>query len=138
MRNVSELFALWPSDADLGRDIGVAYPTVSAWKQRGSIPSAYWRDVVRAAQRRGHMEGTAELLAELHARKTAKQATEGLGEEQAVTTRLEGPIPAQAPESHSTEMGHFSRWKHLRRGDFASSEAIAAHVDALRDEWDRR
>ena len=69
MQTVSDIFALWRSDADLGRDIGLPYPTVAAWKQRGSIPAAYWRDLIRAAHRRGHVNVTADLLAELHARK---------------------------------------------------------------------
>lgn len=34
--------------------------------------------------------------------------------------------------------GHFSRWRHLRRAEFASAEEIVDHVRALREEWDRR
>jgi hypothetical protein len=32
--------------------------------------------------------------------------------------------------------GHFSRWKHLRRSNFVTQEDIAAHVDALRDDFE--
>src|SRR5579863_1195690 len=69
MQNVVDIFAAWPSDAEFGRDIGVPYPTISAWKQRASIPAAYWWPIVRAAVQRGHPEITADLLARLHARK---------------------------------------------------------------------
>jgi len=34
--------------------------------------------------------------------------------------------------------GHFSRFKALRRANFASVEEITAHISALRDEWERR
>ena len=128
MHSVVEIFALWPADAELGRDIGVPYPTVSAWKQRGSIPAAYWRDVVGAARRRGHLEITADLLAELHSRKPAGDA--------AGASAGEGDMPAARPGQ--AECGHFSQWKHLRRGHYALREQIAAHVGALREEWDRR
>lgn len=32
--------------------------------------------------------------------------------------------------------GHFSRFKHLRRNNFATAEDVVAHIRALRDEWD--
>src|SRR6266478_2501519 len=63
MQNVADIFAAWPSDAEFGRDIGVPYPTVSAWKQRESIPAAYWWHIIRAAAQRGHPEITADLQA---------------------------------------------------------------------------
>ena len=133
MQNVAEIYALWPSDADLGRDVGLPYTTIAAWKQRGSIPAAYWRDLVRAARRRGHPELTADLLAELHARKSRDTSVAGFAEEDA---------PALSPPASKAGLdisaGHFSRWKHLRRSRFASSEEINAHIDALRDEWSRR
>jgi hypothetical protein len=139
MQNVADIFAVWPSDAEFGRDIGVPYPTVSAWKQRGSIPAAYWWHIIRAAAQRGHAEITADLLARLHARRASDNRPSGFSEE-GNTTVLEGleiPKPEDGPNS-STVAGHFSRWKHLRRAIFASPAEIAAHIDALREEWDRR
>jgi hypothetical protein len=34
--------------------------------------------------------------------------------------------------------GHFSRYRHLRRSNFASADEVSAHIDALRSEWERR
>lgn len=127
MHNVADIFSLWPVDAELVRDIGVPYQTVSAWKHRGSIPAAYWRDIVLAARRRGHPEVTADLLAELHARKPSSEPHNGFADENETS---------RAPDTGKT--GHFSRWKHVRRGHFASRAQIAGHVEALREEWDRR
>ena len=138
MRSVMDIFALWPADAELGRDIGVPYPTVSAWKQRGSIPAAYWRDIVLAARRRGHAEITADLLAELHARKPANETGGGFAEENDVSHTLQAWASLPAVQRLHAEDGHFSQWRHLRRGNYASQEQIAAHVGALREEWDRR
>ena len=137
MQYVSDFFALWPSDADLGRDIGVPYSTVAAWKQRRSIPVAYWREIIRAARRRGFQEITADLLVDLHARGQPAEHSE-FGEE-------DRPFQQSQPERRSVEIGerpietgHFSRFKHLRRSNFASVEEINEHIRALREEWDRR
>ncbi len=35
-------------------------------------------------------------------------------------------------------VGHFSRWRHVKRSRFRDAEEIVAHIRALRDEWDRR
>jgi hypothetical protein len=139
MQSVSDIFAAWPSDAEFGRDIGVPYPTVSAWKQRGSIPAAYWWHIVRAAAGRGHPEVTANLLARLHARKASDNHPSGFAEEGQLAM-LEGleTLKREDGPNGSTATGHFSRWKHLRRANFASPAEIAAHIDALREEWDRR
>jgi hypothetical protein len=139
MQNVADLFAAWPSDAEFGRDIGVPYPTVSAWKQRGSIPATYWCHIIRAAAQRGHPEITADLLARLHARKASDNRLPGFAEEgqPAMLEGLEIPKPEDGANG-TTAAGHFSRWKHLRRASFASPAEIAAHINALREEWDRR
>jgi len=139
MQNVADIFAAWPSDAEFGRDIGVPYPTVSAWKQRGSIPAAYWWHIIRAAAQRGHPEITADLLARLHARKASDNRLSGFAEEghPAMLEGLEILKPEDGPNG-TTAAGHFSRWKHLRRASFASPAEITAHINALREEWDRR
>jgi hypothetical protein len=139
MQNVVDVFGLWPSDAEFGRDVGVAYTTAASWKQRGSIPAAYWQQVTQAAKRRGHPEVTAELLSRLHARERV-EAPSGFAEEgrafmvSPATSKVEERSDRNADQS----TGHFSRWKHLRRSHFASAGEIAAHVDALREEWARR
>jgi hypothetical protein len=136
MHNVVDIFAIWPADAELGRDIGVPYPTVSAWKQRGSIPAAYWRDIVQAARKRGHPEVTADLLVDLHARKSGN-GTQGFSEEGTKWTR-QGMSSPDSKEDAPRDDGRFSRFRHLRTDRFQSLEAINDHVAALREEWDRR
>src|SRR5216684_6821972 len=141
MQNVADIFAAWPSDAEFGRDIGVPYPTVSAWKQRESIPAAYWWHIIGAAAQRGHPEITADLLARLHARKASNGLLPPGFAEQEEHSTIAGPQATSRigdEENGTTGAGHFSRWKHLRRGHFASAGEIAAHINALRDEWDRR
>jgi hypothetical protein len=140
MQDVADIFAAWPSDAELGRDIGVPYPTISAWKQRASIPAAYWWDIVRAAMQRGHSEVTAEVLARLHSRKANNGRPSGFAED-GVHSAIAGTgtIPQIEYVPHEgTATGHFSRWKHLRRANFATPDEISAHIKALREEWDRR
>lgn len=34
-------------------DLGAKYPTVAAWKERGSIPPERWPDLIKAADKRG-------------------------------------------------------------------------------------
>lgn len=135
MQTVADIYTAWPSDAELARDLGVPYPTISAWKQRGSIPAAYWWHITRAARNRGHAEITTDLLARLHARKTNDGRPAGFEEEQESHCDLG---PAGAAEQGGHEAGQFSRLRHLRRSNFASDREIAAHIDALREEWERR
>ena len=134
MKRMTDVFSAWPSDADLGRDIGMPYSTVSAWKQRGSIPATYWRDIIRAARRRGRPEITADLLVELHARAPEAERS-GLAEEEQRFMAQHAVTKADAGRERT---GHFSRFKTLRRSHFASLEDVNAHVGALRDEWERR
>jgi hypothetical protein len=138
MQNVAEIYAAWPSDAELARDLGVAYPTISAWKQRGSIPATYWWDITRAARNRGHPEVTSDLLARLHARNASEGRPPGFEEEQSVGYHAGPAIETEDGGNAGPEAGHFSRWRHLRRSNFASDREIAAHIEALREEWDRR
>jgi hypothetical protein len=138
MQNVTDLFALWPSDADLGRDIGVPYPTVSAWKQRGSIPTSHWPAIIRAASKRGYREVTADLLLSVHTPVSDLQ-TPGFKEDEAgpfVTNREVGS--AHSKDRTQPGDGHFSRHKHLRRNRFRTAAEIEDHLHALRDEWSHR
>jgi hypothetical protein len=131
MKRIADIFSTWPSDAELGRDLGVPYPTISAWKQRGSIPVAYWRDIIRAARKRGHAEITADLLVDLHAPEP-KTGLPGVNEDS---------LPFEAQKSDAADQsrgGHFTRFRHLRRAHFASLQEVNAHISALRDEWKRR
>lgn len=51
---MEHIFCIWPTLSALAADLGKPYPTVAAWKQRGSIPAQYDVDLVRAAKARGH------------------------------------------------------------------------------------
>lgn len=62
------IFAIWPTLSDLASDLGVPYPTVASWKQRGRIPADRDLDIIAAAARRG-ARITLEDLA--HARRPA-------------------------------------------------------------------
>jgi len=136
MKRISDLFAVWPSDADLGRDLGLSYPTVSAWKQRGSIPAPYWREIIHAARRRGHPEVTAELLVDLHAREAMSAGSGFEDEERPFEARRNRPVAVQ--KAKAEKAGHFSRFKHLRTEHFRTAAEIEAHINKLRDEWSHR
>ncbi|WP_201151272.1 hypothetical protein [Rhodovulum sulfidophilum] len=49
---MDEIFEIWPSLAEMARDMGEKYPTVAAWKRRG-IPARRDADVIAAARQRG-------------------------------------------------------------------------------------
>lgn len=136
MQNVSDLCGLWPSDAELARDLGVPYPTVAAWKLRGSIPAPYWRRLVRAAKARRLTQVTADLLAELHARKDIGESAPGFAEEE--TPSFATSTATKSDGSPKFGEGHFSRYRHLRRVHFRSAEEIEDHIQALREEWSHR
>jgi hypothetical protein len=144
MQNVADIYTAWPSDAELARDLAVPYPTISAWKQRGSIPAAYWWDITSAARGRGHPEITADLLARLHARKPVSETPANNGEASGLEEQPMNHYSATAPDETQNvgngvaKAGHFSRFKHVRRENFASAEEITEHISALRDEWERR
>ncbi|MFL9825481.1 hypothetical protein [Rhodoplanes sp. SY1] len=137
MHSLADIFSLWPSDADLGRDMEVPYSTVASWKQRGSIPPAYWRDFILLARRRGHPEIDADFLVRLHARTPAPGAARGFGEDDAAT--FHAPPESSAPAAvGATAGGHFSRHRAARRARFQTGREIEDHVDALREEWSHR
>lgn len=138
MHKVADIFALWPSDADLGRDIGVPYSTVSAWKQRGSIPPSYWHAIIRSARRRGHRDVTAELLLDAHTRMADKTPMAGFEEGEAAPITSEDNLPGKGEEPCESGGGHFSRHRHIRRNHFKTAEEIEEHIRALRDEWSHR
>lgn len=140
MQTIADVFALWPTDADIGRDIGMPYSTVAAWKQRGSIPVAYWRDLIRAAQRRHLRQVTADVLVDLHARDRERVLAGGFAEQEpppyGIDRAARGGLADGPSETLGT--GHFSQFKHLRRNHFGTAEEIEDHICALREEWSHR
>ena len=73
---MEHIFSIWPTLSDLASDLGKPYPTVSAWKQRGSIPARYDLDLVQAAAKRGHTI-TFEQLARARADFTVPSESQG-------------------------------------------------------------
>ena len=138
MQRVADVFAIWPTDAGLAREIGAPYSTVSAWKQRGSIPVAYWRAIIDAAHRRGHPEITADLLVGLHADLSGEQRAGFFEDEVAYRARPETDGGRGVDQSGSCGKGHFSRYRHLRRDHFKTADEIEEHIRALREEWSHR
>lgn len=51
---------IWPTWAELAKDIGAPYPTVNSWAQRG-IPPRRFREVIAAAKDRGAAFGYDDL-----------------------------------------------------------------------------
>lgn len=61
----------------VGRRLDKARSTVSSWGDRpGGIPSAHWSAIVELAAERGNSAVTLDVLAELAARRTAKDFAE--------------------------------------------------------------
>jgi hypothetical protein len=135
MANIADIIRLWPRPIDLARELAVGPSRITDWKNRNAIPVAYWQSILQPVHRRGHPEVTAELLVELHAREPAA-VPQGLGEEEKPGWRKRARRPEGDAEREAT--GHFSRFKHLRRANFASAEEITANISALRDEWEPR
>lgn len=50
---MQHVFEIWPTMAEMAKDLQKPYQTVASWKARNSIPADYDLDVVDAAQNRG-------------------------------------------------------------------------------------
>lgn len=130
MHSAGDILSLWPRDADVARDIGAPYQTVSAWRRRGTIPPSYWQKLLTAARRRGLSQLTTDVLAGIYAMRSQAEAGASKG-------RKSGKTPDLSP-GEVRQIGHFSRFRHLRRAHFSTSGEIDDHIRALREEWDRR
>lgn len=58
----SEVIDLWPSIAELARDIGEPYETVRQWRLRDSVPVRAFVKITRAAARRDFNVTNDDLL----------------------------------------------------------------------------
>lgn len=65
MDTFRDLIARWPSVAEFGREIGVAYQTARKMNDRNSIRNAYWPAVIVAAKQRGIRGVSIEALARM-------------------------------------------------------------------------
>lgn len=63
MRSITDVFGLWPTLAEMAREIGHPYDNVVKWRRRAAIPSHAWADVIRGAERRGSVVTPSDLLA---------------------------------------------------------------------------
>lgn len=136
--SISDVFAALGGNSSVARLLGVGASTTSEMKRRGRIPAEYWCDLVAAAQRQERPEITLEVLAKLHAREPAANRVGGFAEGAEMVDLRPTDAEGSSAGEPSVTAGQFSRWKHLRRPHFASSEEINAHISALRDEWGRR
>lgn len=50
---MDEIFSIWPSDAELARDLSCSRKNPCAWRHRRNIPAAYHKDMIEAAAKRG-------------------------------------------------------------------------------------
>ena len=77
----SDVIELWPTAAELAREISVKEVTVRAWKFR-TIPAEYWKDIEAAAKARG-LAVSIDDLAEMAARDAGRGASPALPPETA-------------------------------------------------------
>jgi hypothetical protein len=66
----SEVIDLWPSIAELARDIGEPYETVRQWRLRDSVPARALDKIKRAAGLRG-FDLSADVLMRIAAQRGA-------------------------------------------------------------------
>lgn len=74
MASVRDIIDMWPSAAELARDIGLNPKHGAMLRYRGSIPNRYWPIIVKQARKR-RIEGvTYEALTLAHANPKSEAA----------------------------------------------------------------
>lgn len=61
IKSFADVVNQWPSMGDMAADMQANYDTIRKWRDRNSIPSSMWFEVLRAAKRR-RIELDAESL----------------------------------------------------------------------------
>ena len=74
--NFLDVIALWDSDAEFARDIGIKPSHAQVMKLRRSIPLEHWPNVISAAKRRRYGGVTMEALTELGLKLAAQRRRE--------------------------------------------------------------
>jgi hypothetical protein len=101
MQSFAELLVLWPSLAEVARDLAVPYDTVIAWKRRKSVPYEYWPALVTSAARYEVRGITMERLAD--AAEVLRQHRRKLRP----TTKVRKPRkPRKRPTQRDRQAGH--------------------------------
>lgn len=75
VRSFKEVVQRWGKATVLARELGLPALTVRAWRNRNSIPLAYWDRVAGAAAERGFHDITTDLLFSLAREKAAASET---------------------------------------------------------------
>lgn len=73
MKSFADVIALWPSAEALAADLSLRGVTVRQWRNRNSIPAAYWGEIVAAAEARGATGLSLDVLAKIAAAAKAGQ-----------------------------------------------------------------
>jgi cell division FtsZ-interacting protein ZapD len=53
MVELQDIFGIWPTLAEMARDLDLPYERVAKWAQRERIPSDAWEAVINAVKGRG-------------------------------------------------------------------------------------
>lgn len=73
LSSIEQIFALWPTQVEMARDVGVEWQTCAKWSQRKRIPPEAWNAVIAAARRKGFRLSEAQLNKLNKPRGTARQ-----------------------------------------------------------------
>jgi len=67
IKDMADLFRLFPTNAALAEAIGVGVSGASEMKRRNNIPNEYWPKLMKAAEKMGRADVTLEKLLKLSA-----------------------------------------------------------------------
>jgi len=68
----TDICRLWPSARVLAEDLKAPESTVKKWRERNSVPAAYWLDLLACAKRRGYRRLTLPQLARIAAQERVR------------------------------------------------------------------
>lgn len=71
MESFADVINQWDKIRDFADDVGITPLLARQMRARKSIESKYWASIIAAAERRGYVEVTAEMLTQIAARKRA-------------------------------------------------------------------
>lgn len=74
MVSFKNIIALWPSPADLAKEVGAGVEAVMKWRYRNNIPAEWWERVA-ATDRAKAANVTIEEMASMLARSTFEEPT---------------------------------------------------------------